>query len=113
MDDNNGAVRLVPVLSKLCPSDLGPIVAEDRGMGGTVFSRGHFLTIHTLEIDHIDLDVPLISHWHRSQGPLNSRSVWYAMRGVVQDPRWYTQGEFWIHQNRPFLQKVQRGNSRK
>jgi len=51
IDDNNCMVRLVPVLSKLSPSNLGAIVAEDRGMGGTVFPRRDFLAVLALEVD--------------------------------------------------------------
>ena len=61
VDDENGAVRLIPVFSKFGPSDLGAIIAEDRGMGGTVFPRGDFFTIITLEIDDIDLKIQSVT----------------------------------------------------
>ena len=57
IDDNNSTVRLIPILSELSPSDLGAIVAEDRTMGSTLFPRGEFLSILTLEIDNVDLGV--------------------------------------------------------
>jgi len=55
INDNNGAVRLIPVLSKLSPSNLGAVVAEDRGVGGTLFPRRDFLSILTLKVDDINL----------------------------------------------------------
>lgn len=53
--DENGTIRLIPVLSEFSPSNLGAILAEGRGVGGTVFPRGNFLTIFTLEVDDINL----------------------------------------------------------
>lgn len=55
INDNHCTVGLVPVLSKLGPSNFSTVVAKNRGMGGTVFSRGDFLAILTLEIDDKDL----------------------------------------------------------
>ena len=56
IDNNNGTIRLIPIFSKLGPSDLGPIVAEDRRVCGTLFPRGDLLSILTLEIDNVDLE---------------------------------------------------------
>lgn len=61
IDDNNGTIGLVPVLSKFGPSNLGAIVAEDRGMCGTMFPGGDFFTILTLKIDDIDLEVKSVT----------------------------------------------------
>jgi hypothetical protein len=57
IDNNNRTTRLIPVLREFSPSDLGSIVAEDRGMSGTLFPRGNLLTILALEIDNIDLGI--------------------------------------------------------
>ena len=70
MNNDNGMISLVPVLSKLSPSDLSAIVAEDRGMGSTVFPRGDFLAVLALEIDNINLDIQSAVK-HEGQGPLN------------------------------------------
>ena len=58
VDNDDGTIRLIPVFSKLGPSDLSAIVAEDRGMRGTVFPRGDLLSIPTLEVDDVDLETP-------------------------------------------------------
>jgi hypothetical protein len=58
IDDNNGTIRLIPVFSKLGPSDLGSVVTEDRGVCGALFPRGDLLAILTLEIDDVDLETP-------------------------------------------------------
>ena len=57
IDDKDGTVRLVPVLSKFSPSDLGAVMTENRGVGGALFPRGDFLTILTLEIHNIHLRI--------------------------------------------------------
>ena len=57
IDDNNSAVRLIPVFSELSPRDLCAIVAEYRAMGSTLFPRGNFLSILTLKVDDIDLGI--------------------------------------------------------
>ena len=57
VDDKNGTIRLIPILSKFSPGDFDAISAEDRGMRGTVVPRGDFLTVLTLEIDDIDLGI--------------------------------------------------------
>lgn len=69
VDDDNRTVGLVPVLSELGPSDLGTIIAEDRGVGCAVFPRGDFLTVLTLEIDDIDLRIQSVAeHKARPSG---------------------------------------------
>ena len=50
-------VGLVPVLSKFGPSDLGTIIAEDRGVGCTLFPRGKLFAALTLKIDDKDLGI--------------------------------------------------------
>jgi hypothetical protein len=57
IDDEDGTIRLVPVLSKFSPSDLGAVMAEDRGVGGALFPGGDFLTILALEINHMHLRI--------------------------------------------------------
>lgn len=48
VDDKDGTIGLVPILSKLSPGDLGAIVAEGWGMGCAVLPRGDFLAVLTL-----------------------------------------------------------------
>jgi len=61
VDDKNGTIGLVPILSEFSPGDLRAIIAEDRVMGGTLFSRGDLLAVLTLEIDDIDLEIKLVT----------------------------------------------------
>lgn len=89
IDDNNGTIRLVPVLSEFSPSNFGATIAEDRGMDGTVLSGSDFLTILALKIDDIDLGIRSVTSI-KAQSSLNSRPVWCAMQEVAQDPMWYT-----------------------
>ena len=56
IDDNNSTIGLISVFSKFGPGDLGAIVAEARGVGGTVFPRSDLLSVLTLEVDNIDLE---------------------------------------------------------
>ena len=69
IDDKNGVIRLIPVFSKLGPSDLGAIVAEGRRVCRTVFPRGDLLSIPTLEIDDVDLKIQSITR-HKASGDL-------------------------------------------
>ena len=57
IDDNNSTIGLISILSQLGPSDLCATIAEDRGMGGTLFPGGDFLAVLALEIDDVDLDI--------------------------------------------------------
>jgi hypothetical protein len=57
IDDEDGTIRLVPVLGKFSPSDLGAVMTEDRGVGGALFPGGDFLTILTLEINNMHLRI--------------------------------------------------------
>ena len=57
VDDDDPMVGLVPVLGKFGPSDLGTIIAEDRGVGCTLFPRGKLFAALTLEIDDKDLGI--------------------------------------------------------
>ena len=111
VENNNGTIRLIPILSEFSPSDLGAIVAEDRSVDRTLFPRGNFLTILTLEIDDVNLGIQLATQ-DNPRSSVDSRSVWCATRVAGWGPTWYTRRGSWRHQNRPSLRTVQRENSR-
>ena len=68
--NDNSPIRFVSILSQLGPSDLGAIIAEDWGMGGTVFPGGDLLAVLTLEIDDVDLDIQSDTKNEARTGPL-------------------------------------------
>ena len=111
VDNNNGTIRLIPIFGKFSPSDLGAIVAEDRSVDRTLFPRGNFLTILTLEIDDVNLGIQLATQ-DKPRSSVDSRSAWCATRVAGWGPTWYTRRGSWRHQNRPSLRTVQRENSR-
>ena len=61
VNDENGTVRFIPVLSELSPSDFGTVVAESRVVGGTMFPGGDLFALLTLEIDDENLRIRSIT----------------------------------------------------